>query len=624
MRFDPRPAFVLSFALLACTAPEKPAPASAAPSGQARPAAAARAEVARITADVAWLADDAREGRRAGTEQGLVSADWLAQRLRELGLEPAGENGTFLQEFKVPLEPRSGGGSFVELGERRTEDGTTIAPLYCSDRGEIEAPLVWCGYGIEAPDAGWNDYASIDVTGAIALIVRGAPTAAPKLAPAKTAENAAPSPHGDTGMTARDPFANASLVFTKVMTAKRRGAKAVVLVQHAAQASEPLLAFGRGGEARAGLPCLTMQWSVAREVLGEALGTLSESQPATLHANAPRARVFADVLREHGPARNVLGVVPGADRSRAVLVGAHFDHLGLGGTGSLAQNERAIHNGADDNASGTAAVLEVARLLASGPRPASDVVIALWSGEELGLLGSEHWADAKDGPFARVRAAINLDMVGRLGTGKLQVLAAGSAEPFAGWVEEAASSLGLGVEVSRSSNVMGGSSDHATFLKRKVPAVHLFTGIHGDYHKPSDDADKVDCAGAAKVADLSLELARRAAGATSLAFVEPKADASDQPRIQSGFRAWFGSIPNYQERENGVLIDGTSSGSPAERAGFQKGDVLLELGDVKLGSVNDFTYALQYYKAGDVVKVVFERDGKREEMLVTLGSRGVR
>lgn len=622
MRLERRLVLALPLALFSCTAPERPAPAHA--PAQAAPALQPRAESARIAADVAWLADDAREGRRAGTEQGLVSADWIATRLRELGLEPAGENGTFLQEFKVPLEPRSGGGSYLEVVDRRTEDGTNVAPLYCSDRGLVEAPLVWCGYGIEAPDAGWNDYASIDVTGAIAVIVRGSPTRAPKVAPAKPAETAAPSPHGDTGMTARDPFANASLVFTKVMTAKRRGAKAVVLVQHDSQQSEPLLAFGRGGEARAGLPCLTLRWSTARELLGEALGTLSESEPATPHANTPSGRVFADVLREHGPARNVIGVVPGVDRSRAVLVGAHYDHLGFGGTGSLAQNERAIHNGADDNASGTAAVLEVARLLASGPKPASDVVIALWSGEELGLLGSEHWADAQAAPLGRVHAGINLDMVGRLGTGKLQVLAAGSAEPFGDWVESAARTAGLGVEVSRSANVMGGSSDHATFLKRRVPALHLFTGIHGDYHKPSDDTDKVDVAGAAKVADLALELARLAAGATTLAFVEPKTDASDQPRIQSGFRAWFGSIPNYQERENGVLIDGTSSGSPAERAGFQKGDVLLELGDVKLGSVNDFTYALQYYKAGDVVKVVFERDGKREEMLVTLGSRGVR
>lgn len=590
----------------------------------------------RLTSDVAWLADDAREGRRAGTEAGLEAGRFLEERLRELGLEPAGGDGTFHQEFQVPLEPRAAGGSFVAApgGARVPEDDERLAPLFCAEAGRVDGSLVYCGYGIELGEREWNDFAGRELKGRIAIVVRGSPKSPPKPpeAPVEAADphGAAPAnPHGDTQLVAAgDPFVNAGLVFTKVMNAKRKGAAAVILLQHPSDAGKPVLAFHEGGSGRAGIPCVTLGWNDAEKLFGDELGAWTKDlESAPSRADGGAAQVFtvaADVARGHGVATNVLGLVPGLDRTRIVVLGAHYDHLGFGGTGSLAPGQRSIHNGADDNASGTAAVLEIARELRSGIPPACDVLVALWSGEELGLLGSEWWAEHPTVPFEQVTLNVNLDMVGRAGNGKLQVLGAGSAAEFGAWLAQAGPAAGLDLAVNASASAMAGSSDHATFAKRKKPVLHLFSGLHTDYHKPSDDLERFEAEGAARVTAFALDLVRRGAASGRLAFVEPPPAPAGEKRIQSGFNAWFGSVPNYAFEGPGVKIDGTSSGSPAENAGFLAGDVLVQIGEVEIGTIYDFTYALQHYKPGDVVRVAFERDGKREETRVTLSSRGLR
>jgi len=327
-------------------------------------------------------------------------------------------------------------------------------------------------------------------------------------------------------------------------------------------------------------------------------------------------------VREKGEALNVLGRLRGADSARCVVIGAHYDHLGHGGTGSLAPSATGeIHNGADDNASGTAAVIEIARALRQQGPPPCDVVVALWSGAEEGLLGSEHWAQHPTVPLAKVVANLNLDMVGRAGNGKLQVLGAGTSSAFAGWMEEVGKRAGLELTVNLAGGALGGSSDHQTFLKRSIPALHLFSGLHADYHKPTDDADKFEAQGAAKVVALGADLVLRMASASKLDYVESKAPPSGAGERQTptgGFRVRLGSIPNYAYEGKGVLIDGASQGTPAERAGLTKGDVLVKLGDVQLDSVHDLTYALSHFKPGDVVPLRFVRDGVEQETRVTL------
>jgi hypothetical protein len=304
-----------------------------------------------------------------------------------------------------------------------------------------------------------------------------------------------------------------------------------------------------------------------------------------------------------------------------LVIGAHFDHLGQGGSGSLAPaaEQGQIHNGADDNASGTAAVLEIARCLAAGPPPACDVLLALWSGEELGLLGSEHWARSPTVPLERIEANLNLDMVGRAGGGKLSVLGAGSAREFSLVLSGAGPRAELDLEVSLSGQGVGGS-DHQTFLKRSIPALHFFSGLHADYHRPSDDYERFEPAGAARVAALVLDLLDDLAGA-KLAFVPPAKEAPGA--TPGGFKTRFGSIPDYVFEGPGMRLDGTSPGGPAEKAGLLRGDVIVAVGDMGVEGLGDFMHVLNTHKPGDVVVVKFLRDGNEETCQVTLESSQV-
>ncbi len=608
-----RPSFAI-LVLAACSATSNPA--------------VPRSDAARLLSDVKWLADDAREGRRAGTEQGRIAGEWIAERFRELGLESAGASSganRYLQEFTVPLDARDGGGSHVGTTDQNVWRAPAVVPLFCSERGEASGPLVFCGFGIENAERGWNDYQDKDLQGGIAFIVRGTPPL-----PSEAAAGAS----SDTELVSKDKsWGPSGSIFTKIMTAKRHGAVAVILVPSPLDTGAALLAFDAGQTARAGIPALMVSATVAAELLPgyEALlgapahGNKGTALEASYFAGKPRtAQLFADVERENGPAFNVLARLPGRAASRTIVVGAHYDHLGHGGTGSLAPDKIGqIHNGADDNASGTAAVLEMARLLQESGTPPCDIVFALWSGEELGLLGSEYWAVHPTIALDRVTANLNLDMVGRAGNGRLQVLGAGTSPVFAEWMPSAGESAGLTLVVSAAGASLGGSSDHQTFIKRQIPALHFFSGLHADYHKPTDDVERFDADAASKVARLGVDLVQRMAREPVLAFVEPQLDREREGAARGGFRTWFGSVPSYTFEGPGVLLDGTSAGSPAERAGLLAGDVLLQIGDVKIDTIYDLTYALQLYKAGDVLQVRFRREGGESQVRLTLATREI-
>ena len=614
---------VLALAFACTAAPRDERASAAAPSVP---------EAGRLAQDVRWLADDAREGRRAGTAGEAQSAHWLAQRLESLGLEPAGTEG-YLQPFEVQLPVRDGGGSSVEVraGDMRivsaapTAESAELVPLFCSAAGEVEGPLVFAGYGIVDADLGRDDYAGLATEGAIVLLVRGTPPASLLPVEQKSESAAAPAnPHGAAQPQTRS-WGSGGAIFYKVMEAKRRGAKAVLVAQHPTS-SEPMLTFGEGGGAEAKIPALHANAALAERLLpdyAERVARLDQGDKtgATSAGETRVAHVKADVVREKGTAQNVLGRLRGADREHVLVIGAHFDHLGRGGAGSLAPKEQGqIHNGADDNASGTAAVLELARCLVGGPKLPYDVVFALWSGEELGLLGSEHWARNPTFPLESVRANLNLDMVGRGDSGKLSVLGAGSAAPFSTLLAAAGARAGLAPEISLSGQGIGGS-DHQTFLKREIPALHFFTGLHADYHRPSDDYERFEAAGAARVTTLVLGLVDDVERAGALAFVPaPKEAAGATP---GGFRTRFGSIPDYAYDGPGLRLDGTSPGGPAEKAGLLRGDVIVGFGSIDIGGMGDYMYALNAHKPGDVVVVRFLREGKEETAQVTLESSQV-
>lgn len=573
--------------------------------------ACAGPQASRLSADVAWMADDAREGRRAGTPGEAATTEWLARRLEALGLTPAGEEGSWFQEFTVELPPEELEGTELWARGERYAGADAIRPLFCSVSGALlSSPLVLCGYGVQDEERGWMDYGAEPSLpeGAVVLMVRGLPQG---------------GAGDDTDASEDDAtWGFQGSLFHKVMVAKGLGAAGVLIAQHPSDPAPPV-SFDAGSGAVAGIPCAMISAAVAESLApgyGELVRLLDSMERRVAPPLLPVCEVgfHARVERGQGIARNVLARLPGGD-SPVVVLGAHLDHLGYGGPGSLAVGTRAIHNGADDNASGCAVLLEVARLLASGDPPAGDVLFAFWSGEELGLLGSRHFARNPTVDMGRVACNLNLDMVGRAGDGRLSVLGAGSSPAFEGWLAEAGPAAGLELSVSLSSEGLGGS-DHQVFLEREIPVLHLFSGLHTDYHRPSDDIEGFEADGAVKVTALVLDLIARA-HTEPLPFTESEVEEASGGRDRVGFRVKFGTVPDYTWDEDGLLLSGTSPGSPAERAGMLPGDILLEVGGMEIITIHDFVHFLRIHKPGDVVVARFERGGEELETTVTLESR---
>jgi hypothetical protein len=329
--------------------------------------------------------------------------------------------------------------------------------------------------------------------------------------------------------------------------------------------------------------------------------------------------------------RNVVGILPGADaslRGEAVVLGAHYDHLGRGGRDSLAENAIGqIHNGADDNASGTAAMLEIARV-ASASRSAfpRTLVFIAFAGEEIGLLGSSHYVNHPAIPLERTVGMINLDMVGRPG-GRILVSGLDSAPALDPDLKAAATGISIEVK-SFNGSASVGSSDDTSFILRHIPSIGFFSGFHADYHRPTDDTDKIDAAGGAAVARLALTLAERISARTErAAFVAPSnphggvAPAAGSAGDSSGYGAYFGSVPDFADEGNGVKFADIRENSPAAKAGLQRGDVMTSFAGTPIKNLYDFTFALRDHRPGEKVEVVVVRNGKEIRTTVELANR---
>lgn len=320
-------------------------------------------------------------------------------------------------------------------------------------------------------------------------------------------------------------------------------------------------------------------------------------------------------------AKNVIGILPGQGRlaGQAVVVGAHYDHLGRGGFGSLEpESTGVVHNGADDNASGTAALLELARKLATGPdSPRRTVVFVAFSGEELGLLGSAYYVQHPAIPIESTYAMINFDMVGRMRDRRVTVFGTETAREFPSLLDSLARLTGL--ELVGSGDGFG-RSDQTSFFAANIPVLHFFTGVHQDYHRTTDDVDKIDVDGLARIAELGALVARALATREGpLTFVP----GERQPVISgSGYGAYLGTVPDMTESPGGVRLSGVRAGSPAEQAGLRPGDILVGLGNYQIADLYDMTNALRAYQPGDTVTLRVIRDGKPIELEAVLGRRG--
>lgn len=349
-----------------------------------------------------------------------------------------------------------------------------------------------------------------------------------------------------------------------------------------------------------------------------ALSLKPAGDAGTFFQNVP----LATSLNPHAPAgigRNVLALLEGSDarvRHEIIVIGAHYDHLGRGGFGSLSPGDSAIHNGADDNASGVAALLRAAVLLSQGQRPARSVLFMAFTGEESGLLGSAHFTRMPTVELARVRAMINMDMVGRLGTAPLIVNGVGTAHEWRSLLDGTAARLGIALAMKEAG---WGPSDQTSFYAADIPVLHLFTNTHDDYHRPSDDWQRIDAAGIEKIAQLVAGIVQGMTAPTTLTLVRTQRPAAP---AAGGYGAYLGTVPDFAPVERGVRLGGVTGGSPADRAGLRKGDVLIRLGRYDIDDLEDFTEALRNHRPGDTVDVVVIRGGQELPLRATLGRRG--
>lgn len=336
---------------------------------------------------------------------------------------------------------------------------------------------------------------------------------------------------------------------------------------------------------------------------------------------------LASVTNPHargGTGRNVLAVLPGTDRraDEYIVVGAHFDHLGYGGPGSLDPGSREIHNGADDNASGVAALVRVAELLAVGPRPRRPVLFMAFTGEEDGLLGASHWTKNPTVPLEKVLAMINLDMVGRLRENGLVVYGVGTAAEWTGIVDPLLAQAGI-TDASRIPDGYG-ASDQTAFYMEGIPVLHLFTNTHTDYHRPSDDWERIDVAGIRTIADVVAGIARRVGSDPRMAVI---ADVGRAPETGGGdaaapgYGAYLGTIPDFSPVDYGVLLGGVRDDAPADLAGLRQGDIIVRVGEVEVKDLYALTDALRKYRPGEEVEIEYLRDGERRTTTATLASR---
>jgi len=585
---------------------------------------AARAAVeTRLRSAVEWLAAPEREGRGPGTAGLDQAADWVAGRFREIGLDTTVVGEAPFQPFSMTLEAKLGpaGENVAEIvgppgpdgrpDVRPLELGRDFTPLAAGGSGTFDLPLVFGGYGITAPKEGYDDYAPLAPSGA-----EGAAMIVLRQEPQKD------DPH--SVFDGNQASQHAALT-RKVANASEHRAGGLVFTNDATDADDALMAFDRAGDGseRRTLPVLHVRRTVVAPVieaalhrdlpqLERAIDDTLEPQAAPLSGWRIRGRVAIE--RRETRSRNVLAILPGTSGRETVVLGAHYDHLGYGGANSAAPGETTVHHGADDNASGTAMLVEVARMLAAaGPYPRT-ILFAAFSGEERGLLGSAHYVANAAVPLADTVAMVNLDMVGRLDGEKLVVHGTGTGTGLDALVDRLVAAHAF--DVAKEPGGFG-PSDHSSFYARKIPVLHLFTGSHADYHRPTDTADKINYAGMVRVARLVTDVVRELATAPERpAYVE----VASKMFARGGDRPYFGSIPDFGKPGQGYAITGVTKDSPAARGGLRGGDVIVRLGDSAVTGLEDFDSALRKFKGGDTVQVVVLRAGAEVTLDVTLAA----
>ncbi len=609
-----------------------------------------------------------------------AAAEYIADEFAHIGLKPTkqgkavaqrSQDSAYLQRFPYVSTIELGKGNELSFKGKGESNATVLRlttdwmPLGLSVNSRInEAGIIFVGYGITASELKYDDYYGSNPSGNIAVVFSGTPDG--------------DNPHGQ--------FARYQDVRWKAIAARDAGARALIVIAREENFEDDRLSRLRfdNGAGDAGFPVIAVSRQAAIKLLGLSEATAltqleadAKNQPAgerkkvvdgvttlELKTYAPRIgetiSLATDLIRRETGAANVIGILEGSDptlKNEVIVIGAHYDHLGLGGAGSLAQKEGEIHHGADDNASGVAGVLELARIFkAQTPRPRRSILFAAFGGEEEGLLGSNYYVNHPAMPLANTIAMINMDMIGRMKNKRLTIGGIGTATEWRALVESANLLQGMTVTAAHSGSATGtsvasgmpivvaangqaivnsdpakqfsltlnadgyGPSDHSSFYSKQIPVLFFWTGTHEDYHKPSDTADKINFDDESRILSVvgrivqDIDKSDKRPSYTS-AKTEPAAGRS------TGFRVYLGTIPNYADSNDGLLLDGVREDSPAAKAGLKAGDRIVKLAGRDVRNVYDYTYALGEMKAGQEYEVEVVRGTERLTLKLTPAAR---
>lgn len=567
------------------------------------------------------LASDDFSGRRTGESGAKLAGEYVADQFKKAGLKPAsGESFMQFFPFITGVEPaKTGNGFFYKTragaSPIRNENARVVG--FSPDAMIEGAPLVFAGFGIEAAESNYNDLVGVDVKGKIVVVFDGHPE----------------------GANQRTPLARFSVHF-KAKQLKDKGALAMVIISNESDLSKerltPTTYDPSTGESAIPVFVSTMK-SVATMLglsesdLAAVKQSLVDRKDVTAVAGIKTetvANVGVKMEKKETQAFNVIGVIPGNDpklKDEYIVIGAHYDHLGRGGRSSLAPDSNDIHYGADDNASGTSALIELARQFAGEKKNRRTLIFMGFGAEEEGLLGSKFYVNNPIFPIENTVAMFNMDMVGRLTDGKLTVGGVGSAEGYRALVEAANSATtsagnGSGLFNLQLNEDGFGPSDHASFYGKQIPVLFFFTGTHTDYHKPSDTADRINYQGLVKIADFVKGLVGKI-DADDARPVYKQAQAAQQGPGRMSFNVTIGVIPGYGDDNNGMLLDGVRDGSPAAKAGLKANDKVISFAGREVRNAQDYTFVLGELKANTEYEIIVMRGTERLVLKVVPAAR---
>jgi aminopeptidase YwaD len=562
---------------------------------------------ADLQKQIGFLASDSLKGRKPGTPEDAVAAAFIRDCFSKAGLKLLFDKG--YQKFEIVADVKAGTNNSIAFGDFKGQQGVDFTPISFSSSATLTAPVVFAGYGfdLDLDSLKWNDYKGIDVKGKWAVILRG-------------------DPEPEKANSAFLPYEQER---GKVLTAKDKGAVGVLFVSPSDLEKTDVIMHMQYDKSPsdAGIPVFSITRALADKLLSSMNYSVASLEtemkgnhkPVSIYLE-PTVTATADVVKTRVTAQNVVGFLEGTDpvlKNEYIIVGAHFDHLGMGGegSGSRAPETLGVHNGADDNASGTAGVIELAQKLAANrSKLKRSFVFVTFTGEEMGLLGSKEFVNKPSVDLKKVNAMINMDMIGRLNPESNTISVGGT-----GTSVETDSLLKL-LEVDRPYKITHstdgyGPSDHASFYSENIPVFYFTTGAHEDYHTPSDDADKINYTGEVAVLDMVYDLALKVSTGNRLTFHE--AGAKQATRYGRNMKVTLGIVPDMVSNDNnGLRVDGVRKGGPADKAGIIKGDRVISIEGQPVTNIYDYMARLGKLKPGQVASVEIIRNEVKQILIV--------